>query len=79
MQTSISIRHDGYNKTTIINKGKTAFDWRAIFEGQHSKILVGNKLYLAKIENDANGHKRSFVDVKVNPSQRIIASVKDSY
>jgi hypothetical protein len=39
----LRVRHDGLNKTTLVNLGGPSLVWRTCFQGRHSKLLINDK------------------------------------
>lgn len=76
MQTTISLKYDGFKKTTITDNGKTGFSWKVIFHGRHTVIQVGDKSLPAKFEYAPNNHVCSYTVIRINPGEQVTAFVK---
>lgn len=61
----VTIRHDGPGKTTFTNQRGPALIWRAMFDGQHSTLLVNGREVKATVETDNAGRTVSSVRVTV--------------
>jgi hypothetical protein len=56
LQTSININHVSRSRSILINTGKKAFKWKAMFYGNYSKAVVNGKLESIKKETDNQGN-----------------------
>ncbi|MET0946109.1 MAG: hypothetical protein ABWY22_11920 [Flavobacterium sp.] len=73
LNTVLFIKHEKQN-TTLHNKGNRTIQWRVMFAGDYDAILIDNKKITANHKKDDNGKSYTFIDVPVNPGQKIKAS-----
>lgn len=73
LNTVLFIKHEKQN-TTLHNKGNNPIQWRVMFAGDYDAIVIDNKKITANHKKDDNGKSYTFIDVPVNPGQKIKAS-----
>jgi hypothetical protein len=73
LHTVVDISH-GERRTEFFNKGNVAVTWKAVFEGRHTVIQVDNSKKTAIQGLDKGGTAVSWVEMKVKPGERVIAS-----
>jgi len=71
LNTVINMRHSGKNSSHVLNKGKYAFTWKAMFYGSFGTAVINNKKTPLKKEKDSSGNAVSFITTRVAPGQRI--------
>jgi hypothetical protein len=71
----VTIRHDGPGKTTFTNQRGPALIWRAMFEGQHSTLLVNEREVKATVQSDDAGRTVSSVRVTVGAGGTVSVEV----
>lgn len=76
LNTFITLKHVDNKKSVIINNGGQSFVWKAEFSGIFSKAKAGKKTITMKQSTGKDGKTCSFVEVPVNPGQKIEVSVK---
>jgi hypothetical protein len=62
---TVTVRHDGKRKTTLINQRGPALIWRPIFEGQQDSLIVNGRQMKAISEKDNRGTPLSSVRIAV--------------
>jgi len=71
----VTVRHDGPGKTTFNNQRGPALIWRAMFEGQHTTLLVNGREVKATMWTDQAGRTVSWVRVTVGAGGVVTASI----
>lgn len=74
--TSISVRHQGNQSTTLTNHGRSAVQWKASFHGRCEAIHIGRKPLRPRISTSNAGRVLSSALVEVSPGQTIHAEAR---
>ncbi|CAN5213091.1 hypothetical protein BH11BAC5_BH11BAC5_14140 [soil metagenome] len=73
--TVIDVTHQNIKSSSITNKGKLSFIWKAMFTGNYHKANVAGKVLALKNTQDENGVTISYLEMKVAPGQKKNISV----
>ena len=74
LQTVISVKHTGRNRTEFRNAGPADVIWKAGFLGHHDTIIVDGKTQKAERGKDEAGAVLSFIRLKVEPRRTLTAT-----
>lgn len=72
--TTLMVQHMGGMRSIVSNTGRRAIVWRAEFAGAFAKARVGAKTMMLRQRKDKWGHIISYVDVPLNPGEKVEAS-----
>jgi len=76
LRTVISLSHRNDHQSEIINLGKKAFKWKAVFAGNYRHAMVDSVLLKTKKGTDEQGKINSWVQVIVKPGMRVKVDAK---
>ena len=75
LNTTLFVKHENQT-TTLQNKGKKRIQWKAMFSGNHSSLLINNKKITGIQEKDNKGDIYTFITIPVNPDQKITVTCR---
>lgn len=75
--TTINIAHTNHTQSSMINTGKKAFKWKAMFYGTYRKALVNGVLTSVGKETDRQGRKLSFAIIPMQPGSTANVQVEN--
>lgn len=67
LRGTITVRHEGRQKTVLTNEGNTDLDWKAVLPGSFATLTVNGKAIQAHSEPDCFGHPLTWVKIGVKP------------
>jgi hypothetical protein len=72
---TVTVRHEGTNKTVFTNQRGPALIWHATFPGTHDTLLINGKPVKARKENGTLGREYSWARVTVGGSGMVTVEV----
>jgi hypothetical protein len=76
LRTTIDISHVSKQQSTMMNTGRKAFKWKAMFYGNYKWAYANGNLLSVKKETDPQQKEISIVETTVKPGQKVNIKVK---